>query len=54
MAVGTTDDADGAGHHEESTAAVTAHSTSGDRTVFTEAGNTDGWIATDHTVELRR
>lgn len=33
---------------------VTAHSCSCDRTVFTENGNNDGWIATDLTVELRR
>ncbi|WP_435161812.1 hypothetical protein [Halorubrum sp. SY-15] len=28
--------------------------TSPDRTVFTEEGNTDAWIATDMTVELDR
>jgi len=33
---------------------VTAHCCSPDRTVFTEKDNTDGWIATDTTVELRR
>lgn len=27
---------------------------SDDRTVFTEDGNTDGWIATDFTVDLPR
>jgi hypothetical protein len=32
--------------------AVTAHSCSPERTVFTERGNTDAWIATDTTVEL--
>lgn len=30
---------------------VSAHSTSEDRTVFTESGNGDGWIATDLTIE---
>lgn len=34
--------------------AVTAHRSSPDRIVFTEEGNTDGWIATDYTVELVR
>ena len=34
--------------------AVTASRASPDRTVFTEEGNTDGWIATDLTVELER
>lgn len=32
--------------------AVTAHSCSEHRTVFTESGNADAWIATDLTVEL--
>ena len=31
---------------------VTANRTSTDRTVFTEHGNTEAWIATDLTVEL--
>ena len=30
---------------------VRAHQTSEERTVFTEPGNGDGWIATDLTVE---
>lgn len=34
--------------------AVTASRASPTRTVFTEEGNTDGWIATDLTVELER
>lgn len=38
----------------ESECSVTAHESSPDRVVFTEVGNTDGWIATDHTVELTR
>lgn len=31
---------------------VSALRTSPDKTVFTEKGNSDGWIATDHTVSL--
>lgn len=31
-----------------------AHSTSPDRTVFTEPDNSDGWIATDYTVDVER
>ncbi|MFQ3285203.1 MAG: hypothetical protein ACI9TI_000303 [Natronomonas sp.] len=30
------------------------HATSPDRSVFTEPDNSDGWIATDFTVEVRR
>ena len=33
---------------------VTAHSSGTDRTVFTEDGNRDGWIASDLTLDLRR
>lgn len=33
---------------------VSAHQSSPDRTVFTEDGNTDAWIATDLTVDLHR
>ncbi len=33
---------------------VSVHHSSPDRVVFTESDNTDGWIATDTTVELRR
>lgn len=33
---------------------VTAHQSCTDRTVFTERGNKDGWIATDLTVERWR
>jgi hypothetical protein len=33
---------------------VAASRCSPERTVFTEQGNTDAWIATDLTVELRR
>lgn len=31
-----------------------AHATSPNRTVFTEPDNSDGWIATDVTVDVRR
>jgi hypothetical protein len=33
---------------------VSFHHTTPDRFVFTEAGNCDGWIATDLTVDLER
>lgn len=33
---------------------VTVHRSAPGRAVFTEKNNTDGWIATDHTVDLRR
>jgi len=33
---------------------VTAHTSAPDRTVLTERGNTDGWIASDVAVDLRR
>jgi hypothetical protein len=31
-----------------------AHSTSPEKTVFTEPDNKNGWIATDHTVDIER
>lgn len=31
-----------------------AHSTSPEKTVFTEPNNSDGWIATDYTVAVER
>ncbi|MFB6281752.1 MAG: hypothetical protein ABEH40_07015 [Haloferacaceae archaeon] len=34
--------------------AVSAHRTTPDRVVFTEEGNSDGWIASDLTVEPER
>jgi hypothetical protein len=40
-----------AGDPESDAPPISAHSTSEDRTVFTESGNGDGWIATDLTVE---
>lgn len=30
------------------------HSTSPEKTIFTEPNNSDGWLATDFTVEVRR
>jgi len=33
---------------------VTAHSSSAGRVVFTESGNSEGWIATDYTVSVRQ
>lgn len=33
---------------------VTAHVSCPEKVVFTEQDNTDGWIATDYTVELSR
>lgn len=38
----------------EATTPITAHRSSPDRIVFTERDNTDGWIATNLTVELER
>lgn len=46
--IGVTDE------HEEPAAFVSALRTSPDRVVFTEDGNSEGWIATDHTVSLSR
>jgi hypothetical protein len=39
---------------DDSEPTVAALRASSDRTVFTEDGNSDGWIATDTTVELRQ
>ena len=33
---------------------LSAHSTSPDRTVFTEPGNPDAWLSTDFTVTCER
>lgn len=52
MAVRSTTDA--GEDDEEPAVAVTAHSTSDDRSVFVESGNCDGWIATDLTVDCVR
>jgi len=42
------------GPADEQRPLVRAHETSEERTVFTEPGNGDGWIATDMTVEPTR
>jgi len=50
----TTDESSAEGVEEPATEdrpLVRAHATSEERTVFTEPGNGDGWIATDLTVE---
>jgi hypothetical protein len=47
-------DADSGDRTLEGSVAVTVHECSPDRTVFTEKDNTDGWIATDTTVDLCR
>ncbi|AFZ74352.1 DUF7331 family protein [Natronobacterium gregoryi] len=39
---------------EEPSAVVTSHETRPGNVVFTERDNTDGWIATDLTVEVDR
>jgi hypothetical protein len=39
---------------EPDASSISAHRSSPDRTVFTEEGNSDGWIATDLTVDLWR
>lgn len=54
MAVTDAHDVEPTDEQEEPAAIVSALRTSPDRTVFTEDGNSDGWIATDHTVELSR
>jgi hypothetical protein len=39
---------------DERAVGLRAHATSPKRTVFTEPDNSDGWISTDMTVEIRR
>jgi hypothetical protein len=39
---------------DETAVGLRVHSTSPEKTVFTEPDNCDGWIATDHTVEIER
>ena len=39
---------------EELPIGLRAHSTSPGKVVFTEPENSDGWIATDHTVAVER
>lgn len=38
----------------EAIVGLRAHSTSPEKTVFTEPDNSNGWIATDFTVEIKR
>ncbi|WP_440765286.1 hypothetical protein [Natronorubrum sp. DTA7] len=40
--------------HEEPTAIVCSHEPRPGKLIFTERGNTDGWIATDLAVDLER
>jgi hypothetical protein len=40
--------------HDALDEAVTALQSSPERTVFTESDNPDGWISTDHTVDVER
>jgi hypothetical protein len=47
-----TDDVAASQDDEEDRPTVTAHESNPKRTVFTEEGNKDGWIATDLTVDL--
>lgn len=51
---GSREPEDGAEAPDEPEPTVAALRASADRTVFTEDGNSDGWIATDTTVELKR
>jgi len=50
----TTEADQDAGRGVESPTRVTVHETCENRVVFTETDNTDGWIATDSAVDLRR
>lgn len=52
--VRTIDERAQSSEHGTTDPAVSVHKCSPDRTVFTENGNADGWIATDTTVELDR
>lgn len=52
MAVTDAHDIETPDEREDPPALVSALRTSPDRIVFTEDGNSDGWIATDHTVSL--
>jgi hypothetical protein len=39
---------------EQAAVGLRVHSTSPEKTVFTEPDNSDGWIATDYTVAVER
>jgi hypothetical protein len=47
----TVDDGEGTATPEDDAPRIKSHRATAERTVFTEEGNTDGWIATDLTVE---
>ncbi|WP_424018917.1 DUF7331 family protein [Halorientalis pallida] len=49
----TVDDAEATAEPEDDAPVIKSHRATDERTVFTEDGNTDGWIATDLTVECR-
>lgn len=46
-------DADKTNGEGDTTPLILAHESAPDTLVFTEDGNTDGWIATDLTVDIR-
>lgn len=48
----TDEDSDGLIPEFDEDCCVTAHESSPNQYVFTEEGNTDGWIATDCTVDV--
>lgn len=48
------EDADIVDHPPEPPTTISAHKSSPGRLVFTEEGNTDGWIATDFVMDLQR
>jgi hypothetical protein len=45
---------DGDGGPFQPQSSVETHETSAGETVFAEVGNDEGWIITDHTVDVRR
>ncbi len=47
----TADEAESAAEPEDDAPLIKSHRATDERTVFTEDGNTDGWIATNLTVE---
>ena len=48
------DEAEHQADFDDSQATISVHQASPNRLVFTEQDNTDGWIATDHVVDLER
>ncbi|WP_299263932.1 DUF7331 family protein [Halorientalis sp.] len=49
----TVDDAEPMAEPADDAPLIKSHNATDERTVFTEDGNTDGWIATDLTVECK-